>query len=137
MAEPIPTPDTKLTGTLVVSVETVTATGTLFPLLALMLRSAGMQVLVVGRGANQVEKKAADLNLPFTDFKETMLVGKLFQDWKFGVATRALRSGPVIWADMDFSQWAGPDCNGIPGLTVVNIGALLQQGIAPVSAVPV
>ena len=103
--EPIPTPDTQLTGVLLLPVETVAEAGTVFPLLALMLRSAGMQVLVVGKGTNRdVEQKAAAFHVPFTEVKESTLTGKPFQDWKFSVAMHALKSGPVIWADLDFAH---------------------------------
>lgn len=130
---------TNLEGTFIVPLETAEQTGQLLPLMALMLRAAGMKVLVLGRGPN-LDKRAAALNIPFTGTEKPsglMELGKAYQSWKHRQAKNALDNGPVLWPDIEFSQWAGPDCNGIPGLTIVNLGAMLAQGLAPQKTSPV
>ena len=117
-----------LSGTFIVPFESVLRTGNLLPLMALMLRAAGMEVLVLGSTLD-LEKRAAAYNIPFTHCEATLSSGKNFQTWKHEKAKRALDHGPVLWPDIDFATWAGPDLNNIPGLTIVNIGALLATGM--------
>ena len=119
-----------LSGTFIVPLATVKETGNLLPLMALMLRAAGMEVLVLG-----TPQEAAALNIPYTEAETSVQLktgGQAGQRWKHQRALKALQRGPVLWPDLEFAQWAGPDCNGIEGLTIVNLGALLVQGMRPV-----
>ncbi len=133
---PFAIPSTKLVGTLMLPLETVEKTGSLFPVMAIMLRSAGMDIVALGQGEErQVELRAEKLHIPFTAVHGSNFTGKLFHVWKHGKMMALLKAGPVICADIDFAHWAGPDCTDVPGLTIFNVGALLQQGTAPQKSV--
>lgn len=134
---------TKLSGTLLLPVETVEKTGNLFPLMALMLRAAGMNVVVVGPGIGDtpaqrvavLERRAAALNVPFTRAwpfpPGTSGSVRWLQQWKVDQARELLARGPVLWPDLDFQLWVGPDLSGVRGLTILNVGALLAGGMRP------
>lgn len=117
-----------LHGTLLLDHDTVRTSPVLFSLLALVLRSAGMNVTVMGpvNGESTVTK----LGVPLTSYT----IGT-DQNEKYKIAADLLTHGPVIWVDLELGNWKGPNVNSIPGLTILNWAAVAtQHGFPPQKA---
>lgn len=127
MSTPTSVP-TKLTGSLLLDVVTVKTAPGFFSVLSLVLRASGMSIIVAGRSGEA--ERVAKMSLCFNDFfvlPVEIRVGRLL---KFNRAMELLKSGPVIWPDVDFSTWSKelPTVDNIPGLVVLNWAKVVEDG---------
>lgn len=121
---------TKLSGTLLLDYDTVKAVPSFFALLSLMLRAAGMTVVVFGRAGE--DKKAAQAGIGYNDFKTIPAFAAESRLAKFNWAMHYVKSGaPVLWPDLDFGTWGKdlPKVDGIDGLIILNMAAVSMQGV--------
>lgn len=123
----------KLNGSLLLDYETCKTAPNLFALLALMLRTAGMKVFMMGPlGA---ESAAAKMGIAFNDYFAFPQAGYPMRDarqpvdaFKFATAAEALKAGPVLWPDLSFDGWTGPGVDKVEGLIILNWKAVAQSG---------
>ena len=116
--------ETQLRGSLLLDFSTTHTAPKFFSLLALVLRAAGMKVVLVGKPGD--EKSAAQDGLPFTDFHLVPASSNEGRVAKFNWAMQLLREGPVIWPDVDLGTWGRelPRVDNVPGLVILNWAAV-------------
>ena len=121
-----------LHGTLLLDLPTIEMSPDFFALQALMLRTAGMSVVVTEQadGKHETGFRAAQLRVPFTDARH--YTGKdVRQSWKYRLALGLLPKGPVLWPDLDFGTWMPSygETSNVPGLIILSWAAVMKQGI--------
>lgn len=116
-----------MSGTLLLDEETVRTSPKFFCLMALMLRNAGLKVVVAGGpGADKIA--ANTWGIGYNDFKLVTGIPRERSLAKFNLAMQLMKDGPVIWPDLDFSNWQGlPRVDSVPGLTILNWAAVCSS----------
>lgn len=111
-------------GTLLLDEETMRTAPKFFAIMALMLRAAGMKVVVTGGPG--IDKIAANVwSISYNDFKLVPHSPHERSLSKFTIAMQLLKDGPVLWPDLDFANWRGlPTVDNVKGLTILNWAAV-------------
>lgn len=124
-----------LHGTLLLDLTTIQTAPQFFSILALLLRATGMNVHVVGaREGFDLQLRTADFRVPYTNtsaYPSTAAGDR--RQWKLDYAKELLARGPVIWVDLDFTDWAPGDGRvaDVPGLITLNWESVRRFGIPP------
>lgn len=119
---------TQLRGALLLDYTTVATAPKFFSLLALVLRASGMQIVVMGKP--EEDKKAAQDGIGFNSFHIIPVFASERRLAKLNWALQLLKTGPVIWPDIDFGTWGKelPRVDNIPGLVILNWASVAATG---------
>lgn len=106
-------------GTLMLSLPTIQTAPRFFALLALVERAAGREIVVMGTAAEDA-RKAAQLGIPYSRF------ARVAEAHSTRAAFARELGPPVIWVDMEFNAWSGPDLSKQEGLVTLDWVKALQ-----------
>ena len=120
--------------TLLFDVDTVNTLPAFFAIQCLLWRTLGATVVLLAKdeaiGVDAAKK--GDIGFSRLGFPGRA-VTLSWNAWKHKTAMESLARGQVVWIDLAFAAWPKeePGVDNIPGLTILNWGAILKTGTRP------